>query len=424
MLFNSDGTVLYVMGQTGDDINVYTLDPVAGFFGIGTFLENLSALSLNSTYYFRAYAANLYGTSTGEILSFTTDNIPTVTTGAASAVVATSSTLNGNITNTGGENAGVRGFAYATSSGLTTNVSTTTENGSFGTGAFTGSAESLTGNTTYYARAYATNPYGTAFGSIVNFSTPPGIPGTADFDAVTQTTLTVFWTAPTGGATSYKLERCDGEACSDFEQLAAGITNFEDPNFYYEDSSLLAGTSYSYRVRGTNATGDGLYSTVAATTTLTGPPIVTSEAATSVGTNEATVNANLTTTGGYTGEGTAHGFVWGTGASLAGGDTATSSLGTYSATGPFDLLLSSLSHSTSYYFRAYATNPVSTVWGDILSFMTERNFGGGGDIGGDAPPGDGIVGGGDEGGGEDIGDPPPGGGGGTGGGGSGGGGDL
>jgi len=49
-------------------------------------------------------------------------------------------------------------------------VSTTTESGSFGTGSFTASATSLTNNTVYYYRAYATNSSGTGHGSILSFT--------------------------------------------------------------------------------------------------------------------------------------------------------------------------------------------------------------------------------------------------------------
>ena len=79
--------------------------------------------------------------------------------------------MNGDITATGGDNATDRGFAYGTDSTLATVIATTTESGSFGTGTFTFAASSLTCNTTYYNRAYATNPNGTGYGTISSFST-------------------------------------------------------------------------------------------------------------------------------------------------------------------------------------------------------------------------------------------------------------
>src|SRR3989344_4846956 len=92
---------------------------------------------------------------------------PTVTTQAASSVTATTATLNGNITATGGISPNVRGFAWGTNSGLSGgDTATTTENGDFGTGAFTNSSLTFVCNTTYYSRAYATNSIGTSLGAI------------------------------------------------------------------------------------------------------------------------------------------------------------------------------------------------------------------------------------------------------------------
>ncbi len=105
-------------------------------------------------------------------LSFNLGAFPiTVTTQAASTVVASGATLNGTITGTGGANATVRGFAYGTSATLTTGVATTATNGSFDVGAYSSNIVSLTPSTTYYFRAYATNPNGTGLGTILSFTT-------------------------------------------------------------------------------------------------------------------------------------------------------------------------------------------------------------------------------------------------------------
>jgi uncharacterized protein (TIGR02145 family) len=98
-------------------------------------------------------------------------SVPTVTTSSPSPVSDTSATLNGNITATGGANATVRGFAYGTDSALNAVIATTTESGSFGTGAFSDFVFGLSCGTTYYDRTYATNSGGTGFGSIQSFNT-------------------------------------------------------------------------------------------------------------------------------------------------------------------------------------------------------------------------------------------------------------
>jgi len=101
-------------------------------------------------------------------------SIPTVTTRTASLVTSISATLNGRISVVSDSLPTVRGFAYGTASDLTTNTSTSTDGGSFPIGNFTFNTSNngnLTCNTTYYARAYATNVAGTSFGSIVSFLT-------------------------------------------------------------------------------------------------------------------------------------------------------------------------------------------------------------------------------------------------------------
>jgi DNA-binding beta-propeller fold protein YncE len=61
--------------------------------------------------------------------------------------------------------------ALATSTLPTITDSIVYESGSFSTGAYTESLTSLTANTSYIARAYATNSAGTAYGSAIQFMT-------------------------------------------------------------------------------------------------------------------------------------------------------------------------------------------------------------------------------------------------------------
>lgn len=141
---------------------------------------------------------------------------------------------------------------------------------------------STTGNTTYY---YAITDVDTASdespkSAEFNILTLPGSPGTPTFTSVAETTLTVNWTAPTGGATSYKIERCSGSGCSNFSEIRTGETGIS-----YDDSSLNGATLYRYRIRATNATGDGAYSEIGEVTTAAAVSIsLTTDGAVSFGT--------------------------------------------------------------------------------------------------------------------------------------------
>ena len=122
------------------------------------------ALSTNQTYFdLPAYSITVPGA--------VSTSSPTVTTNSVSSISTTSATLNGAISSTGGEDASQSGFAYGTDSSLTTGVSTSTLGSQTGTATFNQTISSLTCNTTYYARAYASNSAGTGFGSITSFVT-------------------------------------------------------------------------------------------------------------------------------------------------------------------------------------------------------------------------------------------------------------
>ena len=98
--------------------------------------------------------------------------LATLITSAVSSLTNISATSGGNITSDGGANITQRGLCYGTSTNPTT-ANSTTNDGS-GTGSFISNLAGLTASTTYYARAYATNSAGTAYGNEVSFTTTAG----------------------------------------------------------------------------------------------------------------------------------------------------------------------------------------------------------------------------------------------------------
>jgi hypothetical protein len=109
-----------------------------------------------------------------------TATAPTVTTQAVSGIGATGGTLNGTITDTGGENCDQRGFVLdlgtqadpgnvaPAASGYALAV---WSSGSFGVGAFTVNQGGLASSTTHYVRAFAHNSAGYSYGAEVTFDT-------------------------------------------------------------------------------------------------------------------------------------------------------------------------------------------------------------------------------------------------------------
>lgn len=99
----------------------------------------------------------------------------TVATGTA-VVAGTSATLNGTISAAGCTAVTGYGFEYSTTAGFTPGTGTQAIAANLNTGAFNKSVTGLTGATTYYYRAFATNAAGTVFGNELSFATSSVVP--------------------------------------------------------------------------------------------------------------------------------------------------------------------------------------------------------------------------------------------------------
>ena len=96
-------------------------------------------------------------------------SLPALTTSAIGSLTSTTAIGGGNVTSNGGASLTATGVCWSTSSSPTIGNSHTSDGTS--TGVFVSNLSGMVGNTTYYARAYATNSVGTAYGSEVSFTT-------------------------------------------------------------------------------------------------------------------------------------------------------------------------------------------------------------------------------------------------------------
>lgn len=135
------------------------------------FKSQLTKLTPNKTYYYKAYAKNKYGIAFGGIKNFTTGDylVPTLTTDSVSNITLTSVKLFGNVTDDGETPILKRGFCLSTNQTPTTSDSTFTVGE--GMGAFNLVVIKLKAGTKYYARAFASNAKGTSYGKEISFST-------------------------------------------------------------------------------------------------------------------------------------------------------------------------------------------------------------------------------------------------------------
>ena len=98
-----------------------------------------------------------------------TESTPMVTTTVVSYITQTSAYCGGIVTSMSNDPVTERGICWGINPQPT--ISGTHTNEGAGVGSFTGLMSGLTPNTTYYARAYATNSLGTAYGQQVTFTT-------------------------------------------------------------------------------------------------------------------------------------------------------------------------------------------------------------------------------------------------------------
>lgn len=140
--------------------------------GIGPFASSITGLSASTKYYVRAYAVSAGGgTGYGNEISFTTNaaGLPILSTLSVSNITNNSASSGGNITENGGAQVTARGVCWSTSPNPT--ISNNKTSNGIGSGNFTSSLSSLNNATKYYARAYATNLAGTAYGNEITFTT-------------------------------------------------------------------------------------------------------------------------------------------------------------------------------------------------------------------------------------------------------------
>lgn len=119
-----------------------------------------------------------YGLEAPNLVGMT--SAPSVSTDSTPSSITTTSAIfdTNSITNTGGENASVRGICWVTGAGGTPTTANTKseESGSFTTGNFSRTMSGLSAGTTYSVRAYATNSAGTGYGSTVEVTTSTNPP--------------------------------------------------------------------------------------------------------------------------------------------------------------------------------------------------------------------------------------------------------
>jgi len=266
-----------------------------------------------------------------------TCNIPSATTNAASSIGTTTATINGYL-NSAGSNPPNLSFStsWGTVGGSPSSSSSPTS--------FTYSASGLTPGTTYYYIAMAGNTCGASGGATEYFTTltPPSVTTNAA-SALTYQSATLNGYLDNAGTAPASLNFVTSWAGT----IAGNPSSSSSAtSFTYGAGSLTPGTTYSYYAQASNAGATVNGSTVYFTTYT--KPSVSAAAASFVTYQSARLNGDVTSLGSAPGANVS--FDYGTSSGSYTMHTTPASQGT----GVFTAPISSLSPTTTYYWRAVA----------------------------------------------------------------------
>jgi phosphodiesterase/alkaline phosphatase D-like protein len=351
--------------------------------GSGTSAVTVSApitgLSANTTYHFRVVATNVGGTSEGSDQVFKTlPNPPTVTTDAASSITQTAATLNASVNPNGGEVSECK-LEYGTSVSYQSSVPCSPSPGASSRSvAVSASVTGLLANSTYHFRVVATNSGGTSRGSDETLTTQPpsqtpNAPSatTGSASSVTQTSATLNATVNPDGE---EVKECRLEygttipytlsaSCS--PQPGSGTSPVA---VSAQITSLTANTTYHYRVVAVSAADEAADGNDQTFKTPPDPPLVSTDAASSVTQTTATLNASVNPN---SSEVTECKLEYGTTVTYESSAACTPSPGSGGNPVNVSASLTGLMADTTYHYRVVATNAGGTSEGTDDTFTTQ-----------------------------------------------------
>jgi uncharacterized protein (TIGR02145 family) len=268
---NFSTTVTFEYGLTLSYSNTATASqsPVSGSGNIAV-SAGLNGLTTNTLYHFRVKAINCEGNPVyGNDMTFTT--LASLTTAAILNITATTATSGGSVAAGGGASITDRGVCWSTNPGPTISGSKISDGP--GTGDFTAGITGLTGNTTYYVRAYATNSAGTVYGNELNFRSGPVLPSvsTATVSSIAVNSASSGGTVTNDGGASVSARGvCWSTSNNPTIDLSTKTSNGSGiGSFTSSVTGLTGGYKYYLRAYATNSVGTSYGTETSFTTTLT-----------------------------------------------------------------------------------------------------------------------------------------------------------
>jgi Ca2+-binding RTX toxin-like protein len=324
--------------------------------------ETLSGLKPRTAYHYRLVGTSFDGTTRGADGVFTTTAAPGAATGSASAIAATSATLNGTVDPNGRETTWYFEYGPGTSYGSRTSSRSA---GAGGTVSVSAPVSGLAAGRTYHFRLVATSDAGTAHGgdrTLVTGVGPAVATGAASRIAPTSATLNGTVDAH-GQATTFYFEYGPGTSYGSRTSDRSAGSRRGDRSVSAGISRLTAATTYHYRLVARNASGTTFGSDQTFSTSLA--PAVATGSATATGPTGATLTGVVDTHG----RPTSWYFEYGSTAGY-GARTGTRSAGSAAGNRGVSATVTGLQPGVTYHYRLVARSDAGTANGTDRTFNT------------------------------------------------------
>ena len=337
----------------------------------GMFQGMLTGLKGGATIYYRAYATNKAGTSTGEIRHVTLNEPPrkpVVVNGKVTDITAGSATVSFSITDMGTSTVDQCGIKIGTKD----NMSRWIEIGSVGrTGTYSVKVTGLDYCTDYYFTAFAAGGAGTAYADgTARFRTASAVPSVISYSSgdisETSAKLTIE-ILKNGGAPVTDCGVMWGTDRTDQgNRLSFGKAGAEKGRFSGKLTKLTGGRTYYFRAYAANSNGTSYGSVVSFRTEEPPKASVITGKAGNITAREAKISLTISETGRAGAKDC--GIRYGKSKDDLSGKA---SFGKPKKAGKYSVRLEKLSPVTTYYYRAYFKTEEGTVYGKICSFKTQ-----------------------------------------------------
>ena len=335
--------------------------------GDGAFSKLITGLIPGETYFFRAYATNLVGTSFSEEVQITTlFGLPVVTTNLIDTISYVTATILGEVVDNGLSLVTSRGVCYNSIGSPTINDLFTSDGQ--GNGIFSSNLTGLSLETTYHVRAYAVNSVGINYGGELQFTTLDGLPvvSTSSVTDITDTSAVVNANLINPGYSAMVQQgvcfNTTGNPTINDDVVTSSLTAGQ---YSCPLSDLIQGMTYYVKAFATNSVGI-TYGNEVQFTSLPGLPIIQINLVSNISDTAVTAVSKVIHDGGL--NVSQYGVCW----SLSPNPTLSDSFsidGT--GTGFYASNISNLTPSTTYFIKAFATNSIGTIYSNQLQFTTD-----------------------------------------------------